>query len=300
MLGSGSSSQAVSQFLPASPILPRGLLVSIVFLKGNKPLAHHPPNQRPSVQRLLGAATSPCERSQPSLPQCATGRTRTAVASPSPPAESAKVDKTRADAGALGVPKIWQRHVHTLSSWRPANVSVSAGLRARSQKLALVAPHMRRSRNATWVSFTARRELVVRQIGSPRNAERKPLGQWAPREPSTPVGLAARWGRHATPLRLATTLGLGSRPPLHSAPCLLCSNLRLAVVQMDACAAHNSSSMTACNLSTLAGRDTMRMSSKQANMLSNSHPGLNCFQCWSSANNTGMRVALLPSPCGML
>ena len=67
------------------------------------------------------------------LAQCAAGRTRTALGSPSPPAENAKVVKTRTAAGALRVPKIWQKHVHTLSSWRLANVSVSAGLRARSQ-----------------------------------------------------------------------------------------------------------------------------------------------------------------------
>ena len=89
---------------------------------------------------IAGCRCLTIRRESAQLAQCAAGRTRTALANPSPPTESANVDKTRAAAGALGVPKISRRHVHTLSSWRLANVSVSAGLRARSQKLALVAP----------------------------------------------------------------------------------------------------------------------------------------------------------------
>ena len=42
----------------------------------------------------------------------------------------------------------------TFSSWHLAKSSVSSGLTARSQKFALVAPHMERKRNADWVSLS--------------------------------------------------------------------------------------------------------------------------------------------------
>ena len=108
-----------------------------------------------------------------------------------------------------GCPRSGKIMVHTLSSWRLANVSVSAGLRARSQKLALVAPHMRRSRNAAWVSLTqcARRGVVVRQIWSPRKPRTArvkastPLGSVPPLF-QTCVLLWFRWMRQRVTCRL--------------------------------------------------------------------------------------------------
>ena len=54
------------------------------------------------------------------LDQCAAGRTRTALSSPSPPAERDKVDRVCAAVDAFGVPRICLRQDHTFSSCRMA------------------------------------------------------------------------------------------------------------------------------------------------------------------------------------
>ena len=83
------------------------------------------------------------------LAQWGATRTRWALANPNPPAESARLDTTCEDVGALGVPEMVRKQFHTLASWRAANASVNSGRMARNQNLARVEAHMiKRSRAA--------------------------------------------------------------------------------------------------------------------------------------------------------
>ena len=160
------------------------------------------------------------------------------------------------------MPKIWRRRVHTFSSWRLAKSSVLSGQRARNQKLALVAPHMRRRRHAAWGSFTRgmrSRGPVVPSTWSPRNAERMRHGRWEPQETFNPCWTGGNKGspRHTTASGFnARAAWVMASTPLGSVPPLFQTCVLPRFRWMRAWA-HNSSSAATCNLSTLVGRDTV-------------------------------------------
>ena len=76
------------------------------------------------------------------LDQWAAGRTLDALVSPHPPEDNDRDERTCATGGALGVPKISRRHLHTSASCREAKPPESSGLTALNQKLARVDPHI--------------------------------------------------------------------------------------------------------------------------------------------------------------
>ena len=97
--------------------------------------------------RLRNEGVSLPHRAQCVCPAGKTGGTSDPVRAREP-----NVAITCAPSGAEGVPKISLKHLHTEVSWRSANPSVNSGLTVLNQKLALVDPHMRRSKKAAWVS----------------------------------------------------------------------------------------------------------------------------------------------------
>ena len=134
--GHTSSHKRLFQLL-GGPLLPSGLGLTGLWILFVVWRATPPPCalRLPSAARCLTM-----RRESAQVDQCAAGRTRTALASPNPPAERDKVDSVCAATEVRRAENLSKARPHVLV---PSD-SVSSGLSARSQKLALVAPHMRR------------------------------------------------------------------------------------------------------------------------------------------------------------
>ena len=112
-----------------------------------------PPPMCVIIISAMAGCRSLTMRQSAQLAQCAPPRDRCALVNPRPPAKRGNVEITLAKGGALGEPKIVRMQLHTSSSWRTANVSVSSGRTALNQKFALGEPHINRSNHANCGSF---------------------------------------------------------------------------------------------------------------------------------------------------
>ena len=150
-----------------------------------------PPHARTSVptSRWPAVAIRDCRvplsdmrRESAQLDQCAVGRTRTALASPSPPAERDKVDRVCAAVEAFGVPRIYLRQDHVLIVPDGVGLSVFRSQCAQPEIGSRGATHKEGSKQAGDHSpkGCAGREPVAVWICSPGNARRNLHGRWEP------------------------------------------------------------------------------------------------------------------------